>query len=291
MDLALDDLTRAADLFRPIHVESDGMDGWVSMEVSPLLAHDAVATVAAALAIQKQAGRPNLFVKIPGTREGLVAIEEAIFLGVPVNVTLLFSREQYLAAASAYLRAIERRIAGGLDAGVASVASLFVSRWDRAANSRLPAHLHNRLGIAVAGCAYRAYSDSLASPRWLAAAARGARVQRLLWASTGTKDPGDSKTLYAEALDAAGTIDTMPERTLAAYSALAHRGPGLSLDTRVAQSVLDAASDSGLDVARLGEELQQDGAKAFSASWTELLGRLRAKRKSLGAASIRGALP
>ena len=188
-DLALDDLTRAADLFRPVHDRTNGVDGWVSLEVSPLLAHDTASTIAAAKELSARAGRPNLFIKIPGTKEGLPAIEEAIFAGVPVNVTLLFSREQYVAAAEAYLRGIERRIAAGLNPQVGSVASMFISRWDAAVAGKVPEALNNRLGIAIAGRIYKAYLELLRNPRWQRAYNAGARPQRLLWASTGTKDP------------------------------------------------------------------------------------------------------
>ena len=216
--LALADLTRAADLFQPIFARTDGVDGWVSLEVSPLLAHDTKSTLAAAVDLHKRAGKPNLFIKIPGTPEGLPAIEEAIFAGVPVNVTLLFSREQYVAAAEAYLRGVERRIEAGLNPAVASVASLFISRWDVAVAGKVPARAHNRLGIAVAQRAYKAYLELLASPRFQRAANSGARAQRLLWASTGTKDPKASDTLYVKALAAPFTVNTMPEGTLKAFA-------------------------------------------------------------------------
>ena len=218
MELALEDLRRAADLFRPIFDATGGIDGWVSMEVSPLLAQDTAGSIAAAAHIHAQADRPNLFVKIPGTPQGLPAIEESIFAGVPINVTLLFSREQYLASAEAYLRGIERRIAAGLDPKMASVASLFVSRWDKAVNDKVPADLRNRLGIAIAQRTYRAYRERLASPRWDKLAAAGARPQRLLWASTGTKDPAASDVMYIKALAAPFTVNTMPEGTLKALA-------------------------------------------------------------------------
>ena len=210
-DLALDDLTRAADLFRPVYDRTNGVDGWVSLEVSPLLAYDTASTIAAAKELSARAGRPNLFIKIPGTKEGLPAIEEAIFAGVPVNVTLLFSREQYLAAAEAYLRGIERRIAAGLNPHVGSVASVFISRWDAAVAGKVPAELSNRLGIAIAGRTYKAYLELLVQPRWQRTYNAGARPQRLLWASTGTKDPKASDILYIKALAAPFTVNTMPE--------------------------------------------------------------------------------
>src|SRR6266436_10374804 len=218
MELALEDLRRAADLFRPVFDATDGVDGWVSMEVSPLLANDTSGSIEAATRIHRQADRPILFIKIPVTPEGVPAIEESIFNGVPINVTLLFSREQYLAAAEAYLRGIERRIAAKRDPRVASVASLFVSRWDRAVGDKVPPELRNRLGIAIAGRTYRAYRELLASPRWRTLAAAGARPQRMLWASTGTKDPKAPDTLYVEALAAPDTINTMPEKTLRAFA-------------------------------------------------------------------------
>jgi transaldolase len=218
-ELALEDLRQAADLFRPIYERTDGVDGWVSLEVSPLLARDTAGTLAAAMALHKRADRPNLFIKIPGTSEGLPAIEEAIFAGVPVNVTLLFSGAQYVAAADAYMRGIERRIAAGLNPDVGSVASLFVSRWDVAAAQNVPEMLHNQLGIAIAKKAYELYRTVLDSPRWQRIQNAGARPQRLLWASTGTKDPMASKVLYVEALALPSTINTMPEATLNALAA------------------------------------------------------------------------
>ena len=213
-ELALEDITRAADLFRPVYERTRGVDGWVSLEVSPLLAHDTKTTLAVAKDLHARAGRPNLFIKIPGTKEGLPAIEEAIFAGVPVNVTLLFSREHYLAAAEAYLRGIERRIAAGLTADVGSVASLFISRWDVAVASKVPAPLVNKLGIAIGQRSYKAYCDLIASPRYLRVMNEGGRPQRLLFASTGTKDPKASDVLYVEALAAPFTVNTMPEKTL-----------------------------------------------------------------------------
>src|SRR6266700_3598933 len=165
-DLAIEDLTQAADLFRPIYDATDGVDGWVSLEVSPLLAYDTASTIAQAKELHARAGRPNLFIKIPGTKEGLPAIEEAIFAGVPINVTLLFSREHYVAAADAYMRGIERRIAAGLTLNVRSVASVFISRWDTAVSGKIPAALSNQLGIAIAKRTYRAYRGLLDSNRF-----------------------------------------------------------------------------------------------------------------------------
>ena len=218
-ELALEDLTQAADLFRPIHDQTNGVDGWVSLEVSPRLAHDTAGTLAAAKALHARAGRPNLFIKIPGTKEGLPAIEEAIFAGVPVNVTLLFSREQYVAAAEAYLRGVERRIAAGLKPNVSSVASMFISRWDVAVTGKVPDNLRDQLGIAIAKRTYKAYRTLIDSPSWQRILNAGARSQRLLWASTGTKDPSASDLLYIKALAAPLTINTMPEGTLNALAA------------------------------------------------------------------------
>ena len=284
MELALEDLRRAADLFRPGFDATDGIDGWVSMEVSPLLANDTMKSIAAAKQIQREANRPNLFVKIPGTREGVPAIEESIFAGVPINVTLLFSREQYVAAAEAYLRGIERRIAAGLDPRVASVASLFVSRWDRAVGDRVPATLRNRLGISIGGRTYRAYREVLASQRWRRLAAAGARPQRLLWASTGTKDPNAPDTLYVEALAAPDTIDTIPEKTLRAFAAHGELKGVMAEDGGNAEAVLARFTQAGIDLDALAQELQRDGAQAFVKSWQELLQRIADKSRALAVA-------
>jgi transaldolase len=280
-ELALEDLRRAADLFRPIFEASHGEDGWVSMEVSPLLADDSTGTIAAAKAIHAQADRPNLFVKIPGTAAGVVAIEEAIFAGVPVNVTLLFSREHYLAAAEAYLRGIERRIAAGLDPKIASVASLFISRWDRAVAEQVPADLRNRLGVAIGRRTYRAYRDLLASPRWARLAAAGARSQRLLWASTGVKDPNAPDTLYVEAFAAPETIDTMPEKTLLALADHGEIKGAMAADGGDAETVLASFAQAGVDVGALAARLQQEGAQAFVKSWQELMKRIADKSAKL----------
>lgn len=281
MELALEDLRRAADLFRPVFDATGGIDGWVSMEVSPLLATDTSGSIDAAVRIHRQADRPNLFVKIPGTPEGIPAIEESIFSGVPINVTLLFSREQYLASANAYLRGIERRLAGGLDPRVDSVASLFVSRWDKAVSGKVSAELHNRLGIAVATRAYRAYRDLLTSPRWLKLAAAGARPQRLLWASTGTKDPAAPETLYVEALAAPDTIDTMPEKTLRAFAEHGKIAGAAIQDSGDAEAVLARFKKIGIDIDALAIQLQHDGAQAFVASWKQLMQRIGDKSKAL----------
>ena len=281
MELALEDLRRAADLFRPVFDATDGIDGWVSMEVSPLLANDTAGSIAAAARIHGQAERPNLYVKIPGTPAGGPAIEESIFNGIPINVTLLFSREQYVAAAEAYLRGIERRIAAGRDPRVASVASLFVSRWDKAVADKVPPELRNRLGIAIGGRTYRAYRELLASPRWEKLAAAGARPQRLLWASTGTKDPKASDTLYVEALAAPDTIDTMPEKTLRAFAEHGELKSVMAEDGGDAEAVLAKFATAGIDTDALALQLQRDGAQAFAKSWEELMTRIADKSDAL----------
>jgi transaldolase len=284
-DLALEDLRQAADLFRPIHDATGGEDGWVSLEVSPLLADQSESTLREARQLHERAARPNLFIKIPGTPAGIPAIEAAIFAGIPVNVTLLFSREQYLAAAGAYLRGIERRLAAGLDPRVASVASLFVSRWDKAVQDRVPPELRSRLGIAIAAQAYRAYRELLASPRWLGLAGAGARAQRLLWASTGTKDPAASDVLYVEALAAPDTINTMPEATLAAFADHGDVHHLLPPDGGDAEDVLLRFAGAGVDIAQLAAELQRQGAEAFTASWRELMTAIASKAEALVAAA------
>jgi transaldolase len=276
-ELALEDLTRAADIFRPIHDRSNGVDGWVSLEVSPLLAHDTRRTLAAAKELCARAGRPNLFIKIPGTKEGLPAIEEAIFAGVPVNVTLLFSREHYLAAAESFLSGIERRIEAGLNPNVGSVASVFVSRWDGAVAGKVPADLTNRLGIAIAERTYKACRSLLSSPRWQRAYNAGARPQRLLWASTGTKDPQASDILYVNALPAPFTINTMPEATLKALAEHTQLGSILSADGGDCEEVLTEFGKSGVDVDALGGQLQDDGAKSFVKSWNDLMSVITSK--------------
>ena len=283
-ELALQDLTQAADLFRPIFDASGGADGWVSLEVSPLLANDSAATIQAAARLHKRAARPNLFIKIPGTPEGIAAIEESIFDGVPVNVTLLFSREHYVAAAEAYLRGIERRLEAGLDPGVESVASLFVSRWDVAVKDDLQPQLHNRLGIAIAMRTYKAYRDLIASERWQRLAAAGARPQRLLWASTGSKDPASRDTRYVEALAAGQTIDTIPEKTLLAFADHGKLGATLPADGGYAESVLDEFRREGVDDEALAARLQREGVQAFAESWGALMARIREKGSQPAAA-------
>jgi len=280
-DLALDDLTRAADLFRPVHDRTNGVDGWVSLEVSPLLAHNTASTIAAAKELSARAGRPNLFIKIPGTKEGLPAIEESIFTGVPVNVTLLFSREQYVAAAEAYLRGIERRIAVGLNPQVGSVASMFISRWDVAVAGKVPKALNNRLGIAMAGRIYKAYVEVLCNPRWQRAYNAGARPQRLLWASTGTKDPKASDILYIKALTSPFTVNTIPEETLKAFADHGKTGPIMAADGGDCEEVLKKFTQAGVDVGSLAVRLQDEGAKSFTKSWNELLAVIASKSDAL----------
>ncbi len=284
-ELALEDLTRAADLFRPIWERTRGVDGWVSLEVSPLLAHDTSTTLAAAKALHARAGRSNLLIKIPGTKEGLPAIEEAIFAGVPVNVTLLFSREQYLAAADAFMRGVERRVAAGLPPEVGSVASVFISRWDGAVKERVPDALRNQLGIAMAKRTYRAYRELLDSPRWQRAFNAGARPQRLLWASTGTKDPAASDVLYVRALAAPFTVNTMPEGTLKALADHGTLGEMLPADGGDGEEVLARFGKAGVDVDALAVQLQDEGAKSFVDSWRELMGVIAAKSSDLAKAS------
>ncbi|MBA2238008.1 MAG: transaldolase [Lysobacter sp.] len=284
IELALEDLRRAADLFRPMFDQSDEADGWVSMEVSPMLAENTDGTIKAASQIHEQADRPNLFVKIPGTPEGIAAIEESIFAGIPVNVTLLFSREQYLEAANAYLRGIERRLEAGLDPRVASVASLFVSRWDASVKDEVPAELRNKLGIAMAGRTYVAYRDLLASPRWLKLANAGGQPQRLLWASTGSKDPDAPKSLYVEALAAPDTIDTIPEKTLLAFAEDGSVDGPMATDGAAYEAMLARFEKAGVDLDALAIKLQKDGAKSFVKSWKQLLERIAEKSAALAGA-------
>lgn len=270
-ELAFEDLTRAADMFRPIYERTNGVDGWVSLEVSPLVAFDTGRTLAAVKYLHDRAGRPNLFIKIPGTREGLPAIEESIFAGVPVNVTLLFSREQYVSAAEAFLRGIERRITAGLNPDVPSVASLFVSRWDVAISGKVPDALRNKLGIAIARRAYKAYYDLLGSPRWQRSYNFGARPQRLLWASTGTKDPKASDVLYVRSLAAPFTVNTMPEPTLKALDDHGELGAVMPADGGDCEEVLGQFAKAGTDIDALAGQLQDEGARAFVKSWNDLM--------------------
>ena len=280
-ELALDDITRAADHFRPVFERSSGVDGWVSLEVSPLLAYDTATTIAVARELFARAKRPNLFIKIPGTREGLPAIEAAIFAGVPVNVTLLFSPEHYVAAADAYLKGVERRIAAGLDPNVGSVASLFISRWDGAVAGKVPPALVNRLGIAIGQRAYKAYCELLASPRYMRVMNAGARPQRLLLASTGTKDPKASDVLYIKSLAAPLTVNTMPEGTLKAFADHGEVGTPMTAGGGDCEAVLAEFAKAGVDVAALAAKLQTDGAASFVASWNELMGVIASKSAAL----------
>jgi transaldolase len=283
-ELAMEDLRQAADLFRPIHDQTNGMDGWVSLEVSPLLAHDTAATIVAAKELYARAGRPNLFIKIPGTKEGLPAIEESIFAGVPINVTLLFSREQYVAAAEAYLRGIERRIAAELNPDVGSVASLFVSRWDVAVMGSVPDALRNQLGIAIARQTYEAYRVFLDSSRWHRVLNAGAQPQRLLWASTGAKDPNASDVLYVRSLVAPLTINTMPEATLKAFADHGQIGL-LPTDGGDCEDVLATFAREGFHIDALAAQLQEEGVRSFIKSWNELLASIASKGEALKKAS------
>ena len=284
-ELALEDLTQAADLFRPIWDRTNGVDGWVSLEVSPLLAHDTASTLGAARALHARAGRPNLLIKIPGTKEGLPAIEEAIFAGIPINVTLLFSREQYLAASDAFLRGVERRMAAGLEPEVGSVASVFISRWDAAVKDKVPEALRNRLGIAIAMRTYKAYRTVLDSPRSQRVLNAGGRPQRLLWASTGTKDPGASDILYVHALAAPLTVNTMPEATLKAVADHGSLDGILTADGGDSEEVLARFAAAGIDVDALSNQLQDEGAKSFVTSWRELMDVIASKSAILDKAS------
>jgi transaldolase len=281
-ELALEDLAKAADLFRPIYDATDGVDGWVSLEVSPLLANDTASTIKEAIELHGRAQRPNLFIKIPGTREGISAIEETIFKGVPINVTLLFSPEQYVAAAEAYMRAIERRIAAGRSPKVGSVASLFVSRWDKAVAEKVPKEIQNSLGITVAKRTYKAYRDLLASPRWQKLPGAGAQPQRLLWASTGTKDPKASDVLYIEALAAPDTINTIPTETLLAFADHGKVDSVLPVDGGDAEEMLARFTQAGVDNAALAAELQREGALSFDKSWNDLLASIASKYENPG---------
>jgi transaldolase len=279
-DLALLDITRAADLFRPVHDRTNTVDGWVSLEVSPLLAYDTTKTLEAARDLSARAGRPNVLIKIPGTTEGLPAVEEAIFAGIPINVTLLFSREHYLAAAEAFLRGIERRIDAGLNPNVGSVASVFISRWDSAVMGKVPETLRNRLGIAIAQRTYKAAFSLLASPRWQRVYNMGARPQRLLLASTGTKDPEASDVLYVKALSAPYTVDTMPESTLKALAGHTELGAVMPPDGGDCEEVLGQFAQAGIDVDALSVRLQEEGASAFANSWNELMGVITSKSEA-----------
>jgi transaldolase len=276
-ELALEDLTRAADLFRPIYDRTNGVDGWVSLEVSPVLAYDTARTLAAAKDLHARAARPNLLIKIPGTKEGLPAIEEAIFSGIPINVTLLFSTGQYLAAAEAFLRGVERRIEVGLMPNVGSVASVFVSRWDSAVSGKVSPKLKNKLGIAIAMATYKAARSLLSSPRWHRIYNAGASPQRLLWASTGTKDPTASDILYVETLAAPFTVNTMPEATLKALANHKKLGSILPADGGDCEDVLSQFAHAGINIDTLAAQLQEEGAKSFVKSWDELMSEITTK--------------
>jgi transaldolase len=284
-ELALEDLVSAADLFRPIYDHTSGVDGWVSLEVSPLLAHDTATTLREAKDLHARADRPNLFIKIPGTKEGVPAIEEAIFAGVPINVTLLFSPIQYVAAAEAYLKGVERRIAAGLSPQVGSVASVFISRWDTAVMGKVPEPLNDKLGIAVGGSLYKTYRDFLASPRWQRAFDSGARPQRLLFASTGTKDPNASDVLYIKELAAPHTVNTMPEKTLKAFAEHGEVNETRPLDGGDSAAVLGQFAAVGIEVESLAAKLQSDGAASFVKSWNELMAVIESKSAALQVAA------
>jgi len=279
-DLALDDITRAADLFRPIHNQTSGVDGWASLEVPPSLAYDATKTLSAAKDLFARAGRPNVFIKIPGTKEGLQAIEDAIFAGVPINVTLLFSADQYKAAAYAYLRGVERRIEAGLNPVVASVASVFISRWDVAVTDKVSESLRGKLGVTIARRVYTEYQNLLNSWRWQRALNFGARAQRLLWASTGTKDPKLPDTFYIKQLTAPFTINTIPEGTLKAFGDHGDFNPA-TIEWSNVDGTIQRFVDAGVDVNALGAKLQGDGAEAFVKSWNDLMDVISAKGAEL----------
>ncbi len=283
--LAVDDLQKAADLFAPIHEATGGVDGWVSLEVSPLLVNDTRGTIQAAASLHAQAARRNLFIKIPGSIDGIPAIEEAIYQGIPVNVTLLFSREQYLAAAEAYMKGIERRLNDGKSPVVESVASVFVSRWDTGVKETVSEQFQNRLGIAIAMRTYKAYRELLASERWKKLAAAGAHPQRLLWASTGTKDPKADESLYVEALAAPDTVNTMPDKTLKAFAKDGHVGDPMPVDGGYAEQTIDEIRREGVDIEALADTLQKEGAESFKKSWSGLVGGLEEKITKLTATS------
>ena len=284
-ELALEDITRAADLFRPVYDRTNGVDGWVSLEVSPLLAHDTASTLLEARQLFARANRPNLLIKIPGTKEGLPAIEEAIFAGIPVNVTLLFSREHYLAAAEGYMRGVERRIKAGLNPKVGSVASVFISRWDTAVTGKVPTRLANHLGIAIAFRIYKAYVELLGSPRWQRAFNEGALPQRLLWASTGTKDPKASDTLYIKSLASPLTVNTMPDATLKAFADHGKADGTIPASGGNSEVVLNEVANAGVDADALATRLQDQGADSFAKSWNDLLKIISSKSAALRTAA------
>ncbi len=283
-EIAITDLRRAADSFKDVHRRTGGVDGWVSLEVSPLLANDTDSTIKQAKELHAKADRDNLFIKVPGTAEGIPAIEELIFAGIPINVTLLFSREHYLAAAEAYTRGIERRIEAGLDPKICSVASLFISRWDKATMGKLEGDLKDQLGTAIGKRSYAAYVDFCGSERWTALRAKGALPQRLLFASTGTKDPSLSDTFYISGLAAPDTVNTMPENTLLAFHDHGVMSGALPVDGGDCETVLKAIEAAGVDVAALAAKLQIDGRDSFNASWNSMIDDIAAKTRSLAGA-------
>jgi transaldolase len=286
-EIALADLVRACDLFAGVHARTGGVDGWCSLEVSPLLAYDAASTVRQAVELHARAGRPNLYIKVPGTKEGIPAIEELTFRGIPVNVTLLFDTAHYLAAAEAYLRGLERRVAAGKAPDTSGVASLFISRWDATLDAKLPPALRNRVGLAIGADAYAAYVELHSSARWLALQAKGARPQRLLYASTGTKDPKLPASLYVEGLASPITVNTVPEATLQAFHAGGRVTAVLPPDGGPLRAALAEARSAGIDLPGTAAALQEQGAKAFVQSWNDLLKDIRTK---IGAARP-GAVP
>jgi len=280
-ELAIEDLRQAADLFTHVHQNTNGLDGWVSLEVSPLLAHDTASTIAAAQMLFKQANRKNLYIKIPGTLEGIPAIEEAIFAGIPVNITLLFSAEQYEAAAEAYLRGIERRIEANLSANISSVASLFISRWDKATMGKVSEDMQNTLGLAVANQTYASYRTFLASSRVQRLMNYGVRPQRLLWASTGTKDEKASDVLYVENLILPYTINTMPEKTLLAFANHGKTDSKSNMHALETEQTFEQFEEKGIAIQALATQLQNEGADAFVKAWHDLLSAIENKRKKL----------
>jgi transaldolase len=287
-ELAIEDLRRAADVLRPIHERTDRVDGWVSLEVSPLLAYDTAKTLEVARQLHERAARPNLLIKIPGTEQGLVAIEQAIAAGLPVNVTLLFSAEQHRAAAEAFMRGIERRIESAQDPVVGSVASVFMSRWDVAVQDQVPDELRDRLALAVGLQIYRAYRELMESDRWQRLENSGARMQRLLWASTSTKDPKAPDDLYLHALGAPFTVNTMPEATLEAFYEHGHATEAMPADGGDSETTLAEFAAAGVDLDRLASELQRDGANSFVDAWNDLLAHIDEQSAALGAVTATG---
>ncbi len=283
-ELAITDLQAAADLFARVHEETDGVDGMVSLEVSPELAYDTDKTTAAAADLAARADRPNLFIKIPGTEQGLPSIHDTIAAGIPVNVTLLFDQHQYLAQSDAYMRGIEDRIENGLDPAVTSVASIFVSRWDVAIAGKVPDELADGLGITASVKTYAVHNEVYESERWQKLATKGARPQRLLFASTSTKDPSWDDTRYVKALAAPDTVNTMPEETVLAFADHGEVGEMVPPDGGDVDARLAAYEEAGIDVDALGAQLQTEGAEKFVASWTDLLSCIEGKTSDVAAA-------